>query len=436
MDIFWNIFETLSPVFEAFMAMRFVLKIQNYNFSHTKAKLNYIYASLGYGILIIVLTYFVQYEGLVGAVYVIYLFVISALLVESKILLKLFVSVIEVLIALAISTLVSGMLFVAFNKPLNEIFSEVSWMRFFGVVIVQFLKILIYDIIIKITNKDGLGLGRKEWTLIIVVFGLSFVTIALIQTVAVEINTHSTLLLMAETGSIIVAAVCFYMTVLMNKTRRESERLRTMAQQELFRTQYAQNVKKQYEEISQVRHDMKQTNAVVMELLLGSKTDEAIEYMRKMTQRVSEFDVVIDTGNDYVNAILNAKLSEAKRRGITVLCSADKNAGGIDEVDLCNLLGNLLDNAIEACEKCNTKQKVIEIKLRTLEGKYLLDIENTAEDNALENNQQLLTTKGDKLKHGYGVKSIKSIAEKYNGMVNFSQVGERFRSTVILSINE
>lgn len=436
MEVFWSIFETLATVFEAFIAMRFVLKFQNYNFSFTQAKLKYIYSSLGYAVLVVVLTYFVPYEGVLGAMYAIYLFVISILLVESKIFTKIFISVVEVLTSVAVAATVSGMLSVAFQKPLNEVFSEMSWVRFGGVVAVQSLKVFIYDIIIKAAHRDGLRLGKKEWTLIITVFGISFTSIALVQTAAVKISTYSTILLAAELCSIIVTAVCFYMTILLNKSQRESERLRLTAQQEEFRFQYAQNIKRQYEEISKVRHDMKQTNAVVIGLLCEAKTDEAIEYMKKAAQRISEFDVVIDVGNDFVNAILNAKLSEAKRNGITVLCSADKNASGIDEVDLCNLLGNLLDNAIEACEKCRDRQRVIEIKIQMRGDKYLLEVENTATENALENNQQLVTTKDDILRHGYGVKSIKSIAEKYNGMVNFSQVDDKFRSTVVLSINE
>lgn len=434
MNIFWSIFETLSPVFEAFIAMRFVLKFQNYNFSLTKAKLKFVYASLGYGILIIALTYFVPYEGILGVAYVVYLFFCSMFLVESKISKKIFVSVIENLISLAVAAIVSGMISVASDTPLNAIFSDTSWVRFFGVVVVQFLKVFIYDIILKATQRDGLRLGKKEWILNLMVFGISFVTIALVQTTAVKITTHSPLLLAAELGSVIIAAVCFYMTILLNKSQHESERLRLAAQQDEFRFQYAQNVKKQYDEICRVRHDMKQTHSVVMSLLLEAKADEAITYLQKTAKQISDFDIVIDVGNDFVNAILNAKLSEAKRAGITVLCSADRNASGIDEVDLCNLLGNMLDNAIEACEKCSDRSRVIEVKIRLLDEKYLLEVENSAPENILENNKNVSTTKDDTSKHGYGIKTIKSIVEKYNGMVNFSQQGEHFRSTVVMSI--
>lgn len=436
MEVFWNIFETLVTVFEAFIAMRFVLKFQGYNFSITSAKLKYIYSSLGLATLVVALTYLVPYEGMLGIIYVIYLFFISVLLVESKFFTKIFVSIIENLIALAVAAIVSGMLSVTFHKPLNEIFFEMSWVRLVVVVVGQFLKVFIFDIFLKVNNKDSLKLGKKEWTMILTVFGISFAAIALVQTAAVKISTYSAILLAAELCCIVVAAVCFYMTILLNKSKHESERLRLTAQQEEFRLQYAQNIIKQYEEISQVRHDMKQTHAVVMSLLMEAKTDEAIMYMQKNAKQISEFDVVIDVGNDFVNAILNAKLSEAKRNGITVLCSADKNAFGIDEVDLCNLLGNLLDNAIESCEKCHDRQRVIEIKIRMCDDKYLLEVENTATENALENNKQLATTKDDMSRHGFGVKSIKSIAEKYNGMVNFSQVGDRFRNMVVLSINE
>lgn len=162
MVIFWNIFETLVTVFEAFVSMRFVLKFQGYNFSITSAKLKYIYSSLGFAILVIALTYLVPYDGVLGIIYVIYLFIISVLLVESKILTKIFVSVIDNLIALAVASIVTGMLSVAFHKPLSEVFFAMSWVRFAAVVAGQFLKVFIFDVILRAIKKDDLKLGKRE----------------------------------------------------------------------------------------------------------------------------------------------------------------------------------------------------------------------------------------------------------------------------------
>ena len=97
-----------SSVFEAFVAMRFVLKFQGYNFSITSAKLKYIYISLGYAALTTVLTYFVPYEGILGIIYVIFLFIISLMFTESKIITKVFVSVVTVLISLAVAAAITG----------------------------------------------------------------------------------------------------------------------------------------------------------------------------------------------------------------------------------------------------------------------------------------------------------------------------------------
>lgn len=243
MDIFWNIFETLATVFEAFVAMRFVLKFQNYSFFIMSAKLKYTCVSLGYAALTIVLTHVVPYEGILGIIYVVFLFIISLIFTESKIITKIFTSVVTVLISLAVATAITGAFSAAFNKPLSEIFFEMSWVRLLCVVMGQLLKVFVYDVILKVAQSKKLKLNKKEWVLILAVFGLSFVSIALVQTAAIKTNANSGIFLAAEMCSIIIAAVCFYMTILLNKSQHESEQLRLTAQQEEFRLQYAQNVK-------------------------------------------------------------------------------------------------------------------------------------------------------------------------------------------------
>lgn len=434
MNVFWHIFETFVTLFEAFVEMRFVLKFQNYNFSVNSARIKYSCFSVGYAALITILTYFVPHEGLLGIFHIIYLFIASFFLVESKISTKILAAVIDNLIVITTAACISGMLSVTFHKPLNEVFLEMSLVRFGGVIAVQLMNVFLFDIILKAIGKDNLKLGKKEWTMILTIFAISFTAIALIQTVAVKTNEYTAVLLAAEICCIAVAAVCFYMTVLLNKAQCESYRLMEITRQEEFRTQYAKNIKNQYNEISQVRHDMKQTYSVVMSLLAEKKADEAMEYLKKTEKHIFDFDAAIDVGSDFANAILNAKFSKAKRNGIFIICNADKNVTGIEQMDLCNLLGNMLDNAIEACEKCSSKKRSITVNMRMFNDNYLIEVENTAMESVLENNKQLSTTKSDKSKHGYGVKSIRSIAEKYGGTVNYSQNDDKFRCTVMLSL--
>ncbi len=439
MEIFVKIYEILINFIESFIMTRFALKFQGFKFTTNAAKLKYVYISLANAVLVTIVNFTVRFDIVSGILFFLYYFVCSLLFVESKISTKILASILTDFVSLIIAAILTGLAAGAFKSTPVGVITWVSWWRVALITAAQLIKLFVYDVILRAVGKEDLKLGRRGWVLVLSVVAASFIAIALMQTYMMRANTFSAILYAAELCSIAAAMVCFYMTILLNKSRHEAERLRLAAEREEFRAQYAQNVKKQYEEISRVRHDMKQTNAVVMSLLMEAKADEAIEYMQRTAQKISEFDVIIDVGNDFVNAILNAKLSEAKRGGIMVLCSVDKNVTGleaIDEVDLCNLLGNLLDNAIEACGKCLGKQRIIEIRLRTRDGKFILEVENTAPENAFSNNRLLATTKDNPARHGYGVKSIKSIAEKYNGMVDFSQDGERFRSTVVLSLNE
>ena len=104
---------------------------------------------------------------------------------------------------------------------------------------------------------------------------------------------------------------------------------------------------------------------------------------------------------------------------------------GFDEIniiDLCVLVGNLLDNAIEACQKID-KQKRIQVSFKQ-EGNFLnVIIKNTYID---EKNNDLLTTKDNKLNHGYGIKSVRSIVEKYEGTFKIIKNNGYFIVSVLL----
>ena len=89
------------------------------------------------------------------------------------------------------------------------------------------------------------------------------------------------------------------------------------------------------------------------------------------------------------------------------------------------LLANVLDNAIEACQK-NKGRSEIKLKMWNEAGYYFLNISNTVELDVLQENPNLTTSKNDKKLHGVGLKSVKDIVKKYNGMIDFAQKQNRF----------
>ncbi len=427
--------ELITTFIEGLIVVHFVLAFQDFDFKVRFNKLKFLCTSLLYTALVLVINYLLPFEGLLGIIYILFFIFVSLPLTDSKIHIRILSSTIAVIVLLFVATLAINLYSTIFRVPLERIYSELSLIRFFAVITSLIIKLFFFDVILKAVRHNELKLNKKEWELILSVFCIAFVIIALAQTVAanIESSLYVILLFVAELLSGAIVVVCFYMTIALNKAQRSSEELRTLARQNEYRQQYAQNIKKQYNEIRRIYHDMKQSNSVVIALLSEAKTDEAIKYMKKTVRDISEFDIVIDVGNDFVNAILNTKISEVKHLKIGILCSVDKEIASVDEVDLCNLLGNMIDNAIEACDKQISGERFIEVKIQAFPHQFLIGVANTVDRNVMDENSELLTTKDDAENHGFGIQSIRAIVKKYDGTVQFSQDNGFFHCDVVLT---
>lgn len=434
-DFLWELFEHLSTILEAFIMIRFVFSFNYFDWNTSKNRAIYACCSLGYAALITVFNYFTIYEGLLGIGYIAYMIIVSLLFLKGTLVEKIFSSVLSVLIVLVVSVVVSGAVSTAFGENVGLVYSKLELSRFIAVVLVQALLIVIYDAIIKITGKEHISLNKKEWGLIITVFAISFISTALIHTAVLNYQYEflpSMLLMSAEIGVIAVIAVCFYMTLSLSKSRKTAEELRIEKQQKEYRLQYAESMKQQYEEIHTIRHDMKHAYSIIYSLLLDGKYDEAMKYVQSNSENITSTELIIDVGNDFVNAILNSKLSLAKTKGIEVLCGATKNLDGVEDEDLCALLGNMLDNAIEACTLCDRNKRLMEVNISSYSTQIVITVSNSVEGDVLKENRELVTTKKDANNHGFGVESIRQIARKYDGYVRFYQENSVFNCKVLL----
>ena len=171
------------------------------------------------------------------------------------------------------------------------------------------------------------------------------------------------LLLSAEFGIVVLNSICLYMTIALSKGNKSAEELKLKTQQYEYSIQYAETIRKQYEEMRSTRHDIKQHFAVIQRLHQDSDFEEAIKYTNSCVESISKPEIFIDVGDVFINAILNSKLSIAKSKGIEVMCRAGNGISGINAYDLCNLLGCILDYAIEGSHLVWKKKIIWEILL-------------------------------------------------------------------------
>lgn len=412
----WDILRGAATIAEALVMVYFIFAFQRNNFRKNGKGFKitaYILCTLTYT-LILGIT-FDSFSSIL-LVYIAFFFMASLLFTKEKIPVKILAAIVCVAVDIAVEFVVPA--------SFEDVFYRFS---------AQIIKLIVYSVIIQAVNNKKTALGKKEWIFIFSVIGLSFTGIGLLNIISGNASGFEIpVLLSIEACLILIAAICFYMTLLLNRTQKESERFKLLSQQNEFRRQYAENAKKQYDDIRRIRHDIRHTYSVILTLLNEGKTDEAFEFIQSCADSAAEVEVLIDVGDDITNALLNAKLSDAKQRGITILCNVDSCFSDIDKVDLCNLLGNMLDNAVEACVKCSRGRRVIEVSIKSFDGIRLIEISNSVSENVLEQNKPLKTTKSDSELHGFGVKSIRGIAEKYGGSVSFVQEEDMFRCDVVL----
>ena len=435
MDKLWIVFEFLVTVVEAFVIMYFVCAFFDHSFSSKKGRTTYICASVCYALMVLTINSFTFYEGWIGIAYSIFIFVFSLIFLRGKLLTKIFVSIFTDICLISASTFAVNLTSVVFNAEVDTIYTEQTLLRFFMIIIDHLLLFYMFALILKIFKRSKMNLGRKEWIFIITIFIVSFFSIAAIQ-ITLQKNYLSEqyigILMSAELGLILINVICFFMMSILSNSHKAAEELSVLKQQDEIRKQYAENVKYRYDEIRRLRHDMKQSYAVLETLLSENRTTEAFEYIRSGRSAIAKTEVLVDVGNDFVNSILNSKLSTAKQLGIEVICSSVKDISGIEAVDLCTLLGNLLDNAIEAAEQCPPEKRLIEVKITSSDGKLIIHTMNSIKSSVLDENSELKSTKENPLEHGFGVKSILLIAKKYSGTVNYFEDNDILSCRVVL----
>lgn len=176
--------------------------------------------------------------------------------------------------------------------------------------------------------------------------------------------------------------------------------------------------------INQKCHDLKYQIEALRRI---NSLDEQKKVIDAMEESVSIYDSVVNTENEILNAVLTEKSLLCRKNGINLNCIADgKLLKFMDAVDLYILFGNALDNAMEAVMKLKEEKRFISVLLYEKKGLIFFQVENYYEGQVTLENDIPVTTKEEKDYHGFGVRSIKQIVEKYHGFVTIETENQVF----------
>ena len=203
-----------------------------------------------------------------------------------------------------------------------------------------------------------------------------------------------------------------------------------LAARETAEKAYYTEVSRTYDEARKIRHDISNHLSALAVLLDGGKPEEARKYLSEISDQLYTHKLPVSTGRTVLDALIYSKMSAAEKHGITMDISFSAPIGEkYSDFDLCGIFGNILDNAIEGCQKVNGEKK-ISLTVKRQMDMLCIFCENPCV--SMKASDTLNTDKPDKSAHGFGLKRIRQIAEKYGGGVETSVQDGKFTISIII----
>ena len=208
-------------------------------------------------------------------------------------------------------------------------------------------------------------------------------------------------------------AAVFYLLHQMEQAAQSQKKLVALGQQLQMQTANMESARGLYEAQRKATHDFRAQLEVLGQLMQNQEYAAAQKYLDSVSGRQSDRLVLVDCHHPILNALFNTRAGAAEARGIEIRFAVnDLSALPFDQADLTVLLANLLDNAIEACEKCNHPRS---IEVRALqEENFFFSVRNTSLPVVIQDGH-IPTTKPNPRLHGFGLPNVKAIVEKYHG---------------------
>ena len=195
---------------------------------------------------------------------------------------------------------------------------------------------------------------------------------------------------------------------------------------------YYNETKQKNDKLIRIKHDIKNELQIAYAMMDKDKK-VSTKILNELNDKLEDIKIINFSKNAILNTILTLKKMEIKNSGINLEIEIDKTVDfNMEEIDICDLFSNILDNSIEATKKCNCENRFIKFCIAKKNDYIIIKCENTYEGVLKKNSYgNYITTKQEEKQHGYGINIIKNIVDKYNGEINFITKNNIFKIVII-----
>ncbi len=289
---------------------------------------------------------------------------------------------------------------------------------------------IVCEIILKL-KKKSFSLSPSQWILPLSCYTITFIIATVLWRIsASDFNNEQEYLIVFIFLALL--NIMLYFMVLVFQKGADEKAAKAALQSELDnRKMMVSEFEKRYSEMKILRHDMKHYISTAATLISENQSQKAKAYLEEVLQdKILGTGGTIFTGNSIVDAVLSEKQTQCVNKGIEFKVQIDTEFGSISELDISVILANLIDNAIKG--SVNSEIPSIVILVKRAKAYLKIEIKNSLGSSVLNQNPNLETTQSDNDIHGLGIRSVKDIAEKYEGKVMFSEYEKTFSAVVIL----
>lgn len=236
-------------------------------------------------------------------------------------------------------------------------------------------------------------------------------------------------------GTVIVTLLIFYLYgALENYYKDKSDKEKFKQKVEIYSSQL-DIMSESYEKIRTLRHDIKHHVMELKYLIDGQEIEKAMHYLDEIEKHLTNEMEYAASGNKEIDSTLNYLLGMAEKKQICTevhVCIPEK--AELHNFGLNVILGNLLENAIEAAEK--SAEKYLRLEISVKQGIFYIKIQNSYESEIKLKNNKIITEKADKSRHGIGLESVRRIVEESGGTIKIDWQDKLFSVDIFLHLSE
>lgn len=306
---------------------------------------------------------------------------------------------------------------------------EVEYIAAIGIIAANLLFFTIVQLMKKVAvSKTHIVIPIEEWLISIIIPVLSLLT----SMIVLDECNHESSVALGGICLIIINMSLFIMTDHIQDMYQKQVDISLLKQQNQAYENQMLLLKASEERLSSLRHDLKNHLLAIEKMVLENDGDSVETYLNRLFSEVEDSFIFAETGNYIIDAFINLKLANAEHLGITVKTDLKISKElNIEPRDISVILGNLLDNAVEAAVKCE-KRKEITVIMKEDRGTLYLKIKNSYRDNIKSEGGKILSTKSNQRKHGIGLRNVQKVVELYQGVMEIDYVDGIFSVDLVL----